>query len=128
MRMTIPVMVLALVGCGGSTSSRTAGSREAGRAPPGAALPTQLHKDDILGVVRARFADLHACLEAVERDAPGQMIAFLVIERDGRVSRAEVREGSGHPDADACVRDQVRSFRFPRFSGEPMQIHIPIRF
>ncbi|MCB9548641.1 MAG: AgmX/PglI C-terminal domain-containing protein [Myxococcales bacterium] len=63
--------------------------------------------------------------KAQDPTASGTVMVSLVIEKSGQVGQATASGPyKGKPVGD-CVEQQVKSFRFPAFSGEPMRINMP---
>ncbi|MSP72308.1 MAG: DUF4339 domain-containing protein [Myxococcales bacterium] len=93
-------------------------------APAGATKT--LSRAELLSVLSANQAAIKSCA-ADQPDSKGLVTVATAIERDGSVSSAQVTSGRlrGTPVA-ACIEDKVMGLRFPKFSGDPMRVNLPL--
>lgn len=119
----------ALLGALDGGGSKPAGG---GRPAPAAApvggdpmLPEQLTRRQILTVVKRNARSIQSCKPEGE-GLTGNVMVMMTIGSNGRVAAARVTtpKVQGTP-AGSCIEAKVRAFRFPEFSGSPMQIRMP---
>jgi hypothetical protein len=101
-------------------------------APPTAAPPPAggevrtLSRNDLLGVIKANEGKWKAC-GAQAPDLKGLFTVSTTIERDGSVSAAQVVTARFRDSAiGPCVEGKVKAFKFPKFSGDPMKVQLPL--
>ena len=101
-------------------------------APPTAAPPPPagdvrtLSRNDLLGVIKANEGAWKAC-GAQAPDLKGLFTVSTTIERDGSVSAAQVVTARFRDSAiGPCVEGKVKAFKFPKFSGDPMKVQLPL--
>ncbi len=105
------------------------GGSPAAQAKPAAdpMLPERLGRRQILTVVKRNAGAVRKC----KSQPPGQSATVTIkmqIAGNGTVSGADVAGGplKGTPQGN-CVERTVKVFRFPQFSGPPMQINMPFQ-
>lgn len=90
-------------------------------------LPERLGRRQILTVVKRNAGAVRKC----KSQAPGQATTVTIkmqIAGNGTVSAADVAGGPLKGTAQGnCVERTVKVFRFPQFSGPPMQINMPFQ-
>ena len=93
-------------------------------APAGATKT--LSRAELVSVLSANQAAIKSCA-ADQPDSKGLVTVATAIERDGSVSSAQVTAGRlrGSPVA-ACIEGKVMGLRFPKFSGDPMRVNLPL--
>jgi hypothetical protein len=98
-------------------------------APPpasGGGETRTLSRNDLLGVIKANEAGYKAC-GAQAPDLKGMLSVSVTIERDGSVSAAQVATAKFRDSpVGPCVEGKVRGFKFPKFSGDPMKVQLPL--
>lgn len=96
------------------------------------ALPREIPRDEIQRIVREGLAPVRRCYERESLARPelaGRLRVRFVIDRDGSVGSAEaVDDELGSAALTACVRDQVRRWRFPPHAGIPVTVVYPFVF
>ena len=90
--------------------------------------PLTLSRQKIMKVLRKNQKRLSQCVSA-DPSLKGQLVSVAIqIKRDGRVGRARIASSRARgTQAGACIEGQVRTYRFPRFRGDPMSITLPIQ-
>ncbi len=102
-----------------------------GAPPPAAAdkgvVPASLSRQQILAVVKRNAGRIFRC-RAGDAGVRETISVKLTVETTGEVSSAVVvTPGFVGTVIGACVVERVLSFRFPRFSGDPLSITLPFR-
>ncbi|MCB9553736.1 MAG: AgmX/PglI C-terminal domain-containing protein [Myxococcales bacterium] len=88
----------------------------------------QLSRETIQGVLKANSGRISACADQTPAIKGKTVPVFLIIQRTGHVSRAQVTTPAvrGTP-AEGCIVDALRALRFPEFTGDPMNFTLPLR-
>lgn len=131
---TWPVLVLLLtVRCGHGATTGQATLTANTRAP--VAMPEQggeaISREQVIAVVKENLAGLRACyhralgkyrsLHAIKLNLN---IEFKVHPTGG--ARDVFLRGSTVPDMTACMKAEIRRWRFPTFSGQPVGVAYPL--
>ena len=94
--------------------------------PPPAGDVRTLSRNDLLGVIKANEGAWRAC-GAQAPELKGLFTVSTTIERDGSVSAAQVVTARFRDSAiGPCVEGKVKAFKFPKFSGDPMKVQLPL--
>jgi|GEM_PF-2537941 len=101
--------------------------------PPGSGVqkPLQLGQGDIMSVVAGHRAELRACANRYKEQggSSGSVVMSWVIEPDGRTSNVKAVKGQEHAGMVRCLEEQIRTWKFPSYSGPRMQpIEFPFQF
>ena len=92
-------------------------------------LPSTLSRSDISKVLTSNKALLERCLKLQPKFKGRTIFVQVTIKRDGSIARARVTTANARKgELGRCVSGQVKSYRFPAFSGDPMRIPLPIKF
>lgn len=90
----------------------------------------RLEDADILTMLRTNRSEVRACLHRhASRGSKleGTMTVTMNIRRDGRVEGVDVApERFAQAEVATCLRDLVRTWRFPSFDGDTMSIDFPV--
>jgi hypothetical protein len=93
-------------------------------------LPRQLTDSDVLGVLREHRVAIRNCLRAHQASTSnleGEMKVKLLIPRSGRATRVSVSPARFRASVvGQCVAREVKTWRFPAFSGPWMPIDFPV--
>ena len=95
---------------------------EAGLSAP-TGLPERLTRSQILAVMNRTRDRVRSCHERYK--VPGLARVQITIQRNGRISSVRVRGVFADTPSGACVARAVRTARFPRFLGAPINITFP---
>lgn len=95
-------------------------------------LPQTLRQDQIKFVVNRKTPRIRMCYDTQLKRNPnltGKLVINFVIENNGKVSsvRLKTRKFKG-TYLDKCVKRTIRSWRFPKFSGDPVSVDYPFIF
>ena len=99
-----------------------------GNAARNRALPFSLNHRQITKVFRKNEKQLLRCIKS-KPDLKGSMVSLsLTIKRNGKPARVKAVSSAirGTPIG-ACIEKSVSGYTFPRFSGDHMQLRIPVR-
>lgn len=106
------------------------GAADAGVA--GEKFTGKLQKHVIQRVIRRHVAAVRFCYErALAKDPKlaGKAVVRFVIDPDGKVSAAEIRDSSlKAPEVEGCILKRVRSWRFPQPEGGAVRVAYPFVF
>ncbi len=95
--------------------------------PPRSNLPSTLRKSQVASVIRSKGYTINNCQEKYGSGVSGITVSW-VIQRSGRPSSIQV-SGTSNSRFKSCVRSAVGKWRFPRFSGSPIDIGgVPFQF
>lgn len=109
----------------GKKPAAPAGGSDPVAAPSDPMLPAALTKRQILTVVKRNAGGVRKC-KAQPPGASGTVTVRMQIAPNGSVSSANIIGGPVKGTAQGnCVERTVKVFRFPQFSGDPMQINMP---
>ena len=89
-------------------------------------VPKNLSRGQIARVMRKGFRKLKRCQENYGSDV-SRVIAKWTIQRSGRPSGVGISPSS-NSRMSSCMKRAIKSWRFPRFSGQPMDIRVPFSF
>ncbi len=99
---------------------------------PEALLPSTLSQSQISSVVNRNLARIKFCYDSQLRRNPnltGKVIVNFTVEGSGKVSSVAVKSRRFRGSyLDTCVTGAIRSWRFPRFSGDPVSVDYPFIF
>jgi predicted Zn finger-like uncharacterized protein len=93
-------------------------------------LPEQLTPGDVMGVVAGHKAQIKGCIDkqrAKDPDAAGSLKVHWVIQKNGSVNGVSAPSDE-FPVMASCMSGQVKTWKFPQFSGAPMPIDFPFKF
>lgn len=106
------------------------GAADAGAA--GEEFNGKLQKQVIQRVIRRHVAAVRFCYQrALAKDPKlaGKAVVRFVIDPDGKVSAAEIRDSSlKAPEVEGCILKRVRSWRFPQPEGGAVRVAYPFVF
>lgn len=92
----------------------------------------QLDPSIIAREIRGRLGAIKACYEAGLKRNPnigGKLQLRFEISTVGKVTSADIETDTMHdPDVAACIKNRVRTWRFPAPSGGPVQFSYPFIF
>ena len=109
----------------GKKPAAPAGGNDPVAAPVDPMLPERLTRRQILTVVKRNAGGVRKC-KAQPPGASGTVTVKMQIAPNGSVSSAKIASGPIKGTAQGnCVERTVKVFRFPQFSGDPMQINMP---
>jgi len=89
-------------------------------------LPTSLSRNQVASVMRRGFRKIKQCQENYGSDL-SKIVVSWTIQKSGRPSGIKV-ELSSKRLLSSCIKKRIRSWRFPKFSGKPMDIRVPFAF
>ena len=89
-------------------------------------LPRQLSKKEVTDTVQANAPTVRRCQKFAT--ARTTVNVAVVLDRSGRVYRADAEPPEAESDLGRCVERAVRKFEFPPFGGDPMRIRLPYAF
>jgi hypothetical protein len=105
----------------GAGASPSPAAENKGTAP---LLPEILSRKEIMAVVKEGLPSVLACKDR-QPDASGNVMVQMTIEGSGRVSSAKAQGGFSGSPVGNCIERNVRTFRFPQFSGDSMSVNMP---
>jgi hypothetical protein len=96
--------------------------------PPVATTTKQtLSRGDIDQVVAQNKANVQSCLSQ-DATLTGTQTVVIKIQKNGTVSSAQASSPKlRNSPAKSCIEGKVKSFKFPAFNGEPMEIPLPLK-
>jgi hypothetical protein len=96
--------------------------------PPVATTTKQtLSRGDIDQVVAQNKANVQSCLSQ-DATLTGTQTVVIKIQKNGTVSSDQASSPKlRNSPAKSCIEGKVKSFKFPAFNGEPMEIPLPLK-
>jgi hypothetical protein len=95
--------------------------------PPPVAAKQTLSRGDIDQVVAQNKANVQSCLSQ-DATLTGTQTVVIKIQKNGTVSSAQASSPKlRNSPAKSCIEGKVKSFKFPAFNGEPMEIPLPLK-
>jgi hypothetical protein len=89
--------------------------------------PKTLGRKDIEAVVKAHADRIGSCAKLDEK-AKGYASVAMTIARNGSVTRAKIVTARlRRSPAGKCLEKVVKGLKFPKFSGDPMRINLPLK-
>ena len=89
-------------------------------------LPRRLNRSQVGSVLQEKSGTVTTCQENYASGVKKIMVRWS-IQRSGRPAGIQVR-GSTNGRFVSCVKNAIRRWRFPQFSGPPININLPFRF
>jgi TonB family protein len=119
---------------GGSVTTGGKGEEVAVRGDVRSEAPEvdgELDQAEISKVLKRQMGALRDCYErALKRDRKlaGKVTIRFEITEEGRTSNVELEDTMGNAEVKSCIRDRVRSWRFPKPDGGSVFVTTPIVF
>lgn len=102
-------------------------TRRAAPPPRTGSLPESLRKDQVASVIRSKGYTINNCQERFASGTKSISVSW-VIQRNGRPKSVSV-SGASNSQFVSCVKQAVGGWRFPQFSGDPIDISdVPFQF
>ncbi|MEE2756415.1 MAG: GYF domain-containing protein [Myxococcota bacterium] len=99
-----------------------------GGTGPKSKLPFSLNHKQITRALGKRRGTLKRCIGKEEKFKNAKVMIALTIKRDGRPANVRAISGSVRgTKIGQCIERAIAGVRFPRFSGDHMQLTVPIR-
>lgn len=110
-----------ILGSGGAKPRKTTPARTTSN------LPESLSKDQVASVIRSKGYTINNCQERLASGTKSISVSWI-IQRNGRPKSISV-SGASNSQFISCVKRAVSGWRFPQFSGDPIDISdVPFQF